>query len=159
MFQYTYETPVGILTLAEENGKLTNCNFGNNSKLPQNAEIHETPLLKRAYLQLQEYFIGKRQQFDLPLAPRGTTFQQAVWQALLSIPYGKTASYKEMAIKVGNPKACRAIGMANNKNPIGIIIPCHRVIGANGKLVGYAGGLDIKQKLLDLEQKNFFQKK
>lgn len=152
MFQYTYNTPVGILTLAEENGKLTNCNFGTDAKLPQNATIHETPLLKRAYQQLAEYFIGKRQQFELPLAPHGTSFQQTVWQALLSIPYGKTASYKEMAIEIGNPKACRAIGMANNKNPIGIIIPCHRVIGANGKLVGYAGGLDIKQKLLNLEQ-------
>lgn len=159
MFKYTYETPLGLLTLAEENGQLTHCGFGHSSKLPSNAEIQETALFKQAHHQLQEYFAGTRQEFDLPLAPLGTNFQQAAWQALLTIPYGKTASYKEIAIKVGNPKACRAIGMANNKNPIGIIIPCHRVIGANGKLVGYAGGLDIKQKLLDLEQKNFFKKK
>ncbi len=152
MFKFTYQTSFGPLTLAEENGLLTNCSFGNSPKLPQNAEVKETALLKEAHRQLEEYFAGRRRTFDLPLAPRGTAFQQAAWQALLTIPYGQTASYKEMAVKIGNPKACRAIGMANNKNPIGIIIPCHRVIGADGKLVGYAGGLDIKQKLLALEQ-------
>lgn len=153
MLKFTYQTPFGPLTLAEENERLTNCSFGNSPKLPQNAEIKETALLKEAHSQLREYFAGRRQIFNLPLAPKGTAFQQAAWQALLTIPYGQTASYKEMAVKVGNPKACRAIGMANNKNPIGIIIPCHRVIGTDGKLVGYAGGLDIKQKLLELEQK------
>ncbi len=152
MFKYSYESPFGLLTLAEENNKLTNCNFGNSPKLPQNAEIKETKLIKEAWLQLQQYFNGYRKTFELPLAPQGTTFQQAAWQALLTIPYGQTASYKDMAVKISNPKACRAIGMANNKNPIGIIIPCHRVIGSNGKLVGYAGGLDIKQKLLELEK-------
>mgnify|MGYP001041827702 CR=1 FL=1 len=152
MFKYSYESPFGLLTLAEENNKLTNCNFGNSPKLPQNAEIKETKLIKEAWLQLQQYFNGCRKTFELPLAPQGTTFQQAAWQALLTIPYGQTASYKDMAVKISNPKACRAIGMANNKNPIGIIIPCHRVIGSNGKLVGYAGGLDIKQKLLELEK-------
>lgn len=152
MFKYSYKTPLGILTLAEESDKLTNCSFGNNPKLPQNAETKETKLIKEARRQLLQYFNGKRKTFDLPLAPRGTAFQQAAWQALLTIPYGQTASYKDMAVRVGNPKACRAVGMANNKNPIGIIIPCHRVIGSNGKLVGYAGGLDIKQKLLDLEK-------
>lgn len=154
MFQYTYKTPLGPLTLAEENGSLTNCSFGTSAKLPQNADIRETKLLKEAWRQLQQYFNGERKTFNLPLAPQGTAFQQAAWQALLTIPYGQTASYKDMAIKVGNPKACRAIGMANNKNPIGIIIPCHRVIGSNGKLIGYAGGLDIKQKLLSLEKEN-----
>lgn len=152
MFKYSYESPFGLLTLAEENNKLTNCNFGNSPKLPQNAEIKETKLIKEAWLQLQQYFNGCRKTFELPLTPQGTTFQQAAWQALLTIPYGQTASYKDMAVKISNPKACRAIGMANNKNPIGIIIPCHRVIGSNGKLVGYAGGLDIKQKLLELEK-------
>ncbi len=152
MFKYSYESPFGLLTLAEENNKLTNCNFGNSPKLPQNAEIKETKLIKEAWLQLQQYFNGCRKTFELPLAPQGTTFQQAAWQALLTIPYAQTASYKDMAVKISNPKACRAIGMANNKNPIGIIIPCHRVIGSNGKLVGYAGGLDIKQKLLELEK-------
>lgn len=152
MFKYSYESPFGLLTLAEENNKLTNCNFGNSPKLPRNAEIKETKLIKEAWLQLQQYFNGSRKTFELPLAPQGTAFQQAAWQALLTIPYGQTASYKDMAVKIRNPKACRAIGMANNKNPIGIIIPCHRVIGSNGKLVGYAGGLDIKQKLLELEK-------
>lgn len=152
MFRYSYKTPLGTLTLAEENNELTNCSFGNSPKLPQNAEIKETKLIKEAWRQLRQYFNGERKTFDLPLAPRGTAFQQAAWQALLTIPYGQTASYKDMAIQVGNPKACRAVGMANNKNPIGIIIPCHRVIGSNGKLVGYAGGLDIKKKLLDLEK-------
>lgn len=154
MFKFTCQTQIGPLTLAEENGQLTHCCFGTSPKLPQNAEIKETVLLREAHRQLQEYFAGLRRIFDLPLAPEGTTFQLAAWQALLTIPYGQTASYKEMAVKVGNPKACRAIGMANNKNPISIIIPCHRVIGTGGKLVGYAGGLDTKQKLLALEQKH-----
>jgi len=88
----------------------------------------------------------------LPLAPAGTAFMQKVWNALLTIPYGETRSYKEIAIAVGNSKACRAVGMANNRNPISVVIPCHRVIGANGKLVGYGGGLDIKSYLLDLEK-------
>lgn len=153
MFKLTYKTPCGIITLIEQNNQITHCCFGSNLKLPQNTETKETPLLKKAAQQLSEYFSGQRQQFDLPLAPLGTPFQQAAWQALQSIPYGQTATYKDMAIKIGTPKASRAIGMANNKNPIGIIIPCHRVIGANGKLVGYAGGLDKKQLLLDLEQK------
>lgn len=154
MFQYTYTTPLGPLTLAEENDCLSNCSFGTSTKLAQNADIRETKLLKETWRQLQQYFNGERKTFNLPLAPHGTTFQQKAWQALLTIPYGQTASYKDMAIKIGNPKACRAIGMANNKNPIGIIIPCHRVIGSNGKLIGYAGGLDIKQKLLSLEKEN-----
>ncbi len=104
--------------------------------------------------QLDEYFEGKRQTFDIPYILEGTEFQKKAWQALTTIPYGKTASYKDMAIKVGNPKASRAIGMANNKNPITIIIPCHRVIGSSGKLVGYAGGLNMKEKVLELEAKN-----
>lgn len=106
------------------------------------------------YDQLQEYFFGKRKTFDLPLAIEGTEFQIKVWKALSEIPYGTTCSYKDIAIKIGNCKASRAVGMANNKNPIPIIVPCHRVIGASGKLVGYAGGLNIKQKLLNVENAN-----
>ena len=116
--------------------------------------ISETPLLTEAAKQLLEYFSGNRTSFDLPLAPSGTEFQQKVWQALQTIPYGETWSYKKVAEAIGNPKASRAVGMANNKNPIAIMIPCHRVIGANGKLVGYAGGLDIKSTLLELETRN-----
>ncbi len=102
--------------------------------------------------QLMEYLDGKRQDFSVKLAPVGTEFQRKVWQQLTKIPYGQTASYKDIAIKTGNPKASRAVGMANNKNPIPVIIPCHRVIGANGKLTGYAYGLAIKERLLNIEQ-------
>ena len=114
-------------------------------------EIKETPLVKKTAAQLNEYFAGKRKVFDLPLKPEGTDFQRSVWQALLTIPFGETRSYREIAVQTGNPKACRAAGMANNRNPIVIIIPCHRVIGANGDLTGYGGGLDIKKYLLELE--------
>lgn len=110
-----------------------------------------TSISDRAKTQLDEYFAGKRTMFDLPLQPVGTVFQKKVWSALCDIPYGQTRSYKEIAIAVGNERACRAVGMANNKNPIAIIIPCHRVIGSNGNLVGYAGGLDMKRSLLELE--------
>ncbi len=111
----------------------------------------ETPLLKEAFRQLQEYADGKRKDFDLPLDPHGTPFMRNVWVELLRIPYGKTASYKEIAERVGKPKACRAVGQANHGNPIAIFIPCHRVIAADGSLGGYGGGLDMKQRLLDLE--------
>jgi len=123
-------------------------------KIPEDINMGETQLLKKANQQLQEYLIGKRKIFDLPLAPRGTEFQQKVWSSLQEIPYGKTNSYKDIAKNIGNIKACRAVGMANNKNPILIFIPCHRVIGANGKLVGYAGGLNVKEKLLEIEKQN-----
>jgi len=117
------------------------------------AVLRETPLLKRAGKQLMEYLAGERKEFDLPLALEGTEFQQAVWKALLSIPYGQTRSYSQIAASIGNPKACRAVGMANNRNPVAIIVPCHRVIGADGRLVGYGSGLDIKEKLLNLEKR------
>jgi methylated-DNA-[protein]-cysteine S-methyltransferase len=106
---------------------------------------------QEAKKQLEEYFAGKRKDFDLPLQPVGTDFQQAVWMALRQIPYGHTASYADIAQAVGSPKAARATGQANNRNPIAIIVPCHRVIGRNGKLTGYAGGLDKKEFLLALE--------
>jgi methylated-DNA-[protein]-cysteine S-methyltransferase len=148
-YAFSYDSPVGRLFLAEENGALTDLSY---RPIPD-AEERETPLLKRAAVQLSEYFDGRRRIFDLPLDPRGTAFQKSVWSALQDIPYGETRSYKDIACAVGNPKACRAVGMANNKNPIAVIIPCHRVIGADGTLVGYGGGLDIKQALLDLEKK------
>lgn len=111
----------------------------------------DSPLLQKAARQLDEYFNGKRKVFDLPLLPRGTDFQLKVWKALQTIPYGETRSYGQIAAITGNPKASRAVGMANNRNPIAIIIPCHRVIGHDGSLTGYAGGLELKQKLLGLE--------
>jgi methylated-DNA-[protein]-cysteine S-methyltransferase len=112
----------------------------------------ETPLIQKAAAQIKEYFDGKRKQFKLPLAMHGTEFQLAVWHALQDIPYGETRSYKEIAASIGRPKAVRAVGMANNRNPISIIVPCHRVIGHDGKLVGYGGGLPLKQYLLELER-------
>ena len=116
--------------------------------------MDETPLIRRAAVQLQEYFAGKRKVFDLPLAPEGTSFQHRVWAVLRSIPYGQTLTYGEVAARAGNPKASRAVGMANNRNPLMIIVPCHRVIGAGGRLVGYACGLDKKEFLLNLEREH-----
>ncbi|MGB4439469.1 MAG: methylated-DNA--[protein]-cysteine S-methyltransferase, partial [Sedimentibacter sp.] len=117
-----------------------------------NMNVCETKLINNASNQLNEYLNGIRTAFDLPLNPEGTEFQKKVWTALCEIPYGETRSYKQIAEAAGNSKASRAVGMANNKNPIMIFIPCHRVIGANGSLVGYAGGLDMKEKLLALEK-------
>jgi methylated-DNA-[protein]-cysteine S-methyltransferase len=108
---------------------------------------------KKALQQLSEYFAADRQEFDLPIAPRGTPFQVRVWQELRKIPFGETASYGTIAERIGNPKACRAVGMANSKNPIPIIIPCHRIIGKDGSLTGFGGGLTVKQQLLDLESR------
>jgi methylated-DNA-[protein]-cysteine S-methyltransferase len=119
---------------------------------PQKALLQTTELLSMATIQLDEYFQGKRTTFSLPFKLTGTPFQLAVWKELQNIPYGKTTSYKEIAQKINKPKACRAVGMANNKNPLPIIIPCHRVIGSNGKLIGYAGGLNLKNYLLELEK-------
>ncbi len=111
-------------------------------------------LTEKAYVQLLEYLDGKRKEFDLPCQLHGTDFQKKVWHALCDIPYGETRTYKEIATAVGNPEASRAIGMANNKNPITLIYPCHRVIGTSGKLIGYAGGLGMKESLLKMEAEN-----
>lgn len=119
---------------------------------PQKALLQTTELLSMATIQLDEYFQGKRTTFSLPFKLTGTPFQLAVWKELQNIPYGQTTSYKEIAQKINKPKACRAVGMANNKNPLPIIIPCHRVIGSNGKLISYAGGLKLKNYLLELEK-------
>jgi methylated-DNA-[protein]-cysteine S-methyltransferase len=148
-YSFSYHTPIGLIWIAEENGVITDLSFSPKN----NTENLETTLIRRAAKQLTEYFQGSRTTFDLPLQPHGTPFQLAVWNALRDIPYGETRSYKDIAITIGNVKACRAVGMANNKNPISIIIPCHRVIGADGSLVGYGGGLDIKKSLLSLERK------
>jgi methylated-DNA-[protein]-cysteine S-methyltransferase len=112
----------------------------------------ETETLKKAAVQLMEYLRGKRTVFDVPLAPEGTAFQKQVWDALVKIPYGETSSYGKLAKDIGKPGAARAVGMANNRNPIPVIIPCHRVIGADGSLTGYGGGLPMKEKLLALEK-------
>ncbi|ASW44139.1 methylated-DNA--[protein]-cysteine S-methyltransferase [Clostridium isatidis] len=147
---FCYETVIGEITIIDNGEAIIELDFGNN--LNKDIEIKETELIKKAKKQLDEYFNGERKEFNLPLELKGTEFQRKVWKALINIPYGRTKTYKEIAIEVGNEKACRAVGMANNKNPIAIIIPCHRVIGSNNKLVGYAGGLELKEKLLSLEK-------
>jgi len=139
------------LFIAEENGKICGVSF-NKDKITDDFEKGETILLKEAVKQLSEYFDKKRKTFDLPLSLHGTDFQIKVWKALQRIPFGMTSGYAQLASAINNPKACRAVGMANNKNPIAIIIPCHRVIGSDGSLTGYAGGLNIKKLLLDLEK-------
>ena len=141
-------SPVGPLTLTQEDQALTGLHFGEH---PQQGAEDPTPLLEEAARQLEEYFAGQRKVFSLPLAPKGTEFQLRVWQALLQSPYGETRSYGELAAMVGNPKACRAVGGANHRNPLSILIPCHRVVGTGGSLTGYAGGLAIKEFLLKLE--------
>ena len=148
------QTPIGELTIGEENSKITNIIFENQGKNfdKKNCIQKETPILQKTCRQLAEYFAKERTYFSIPLAPDGTEFLQKVWKALEKIPYGETRSYKEIAEQINHPKAYRAVGMANNKNPIPIIIPCHRVISSSGTLTGYAGGLDIKSFLLELEQ-------
>lgn len=147
------DSPIGILGLVQEEDCLTEVFFGK-SESHQDYSQEETLLLKEAKKQLKAYFEGNQKIFDLPLNPKGTDFQKTVWQALLLIPYGETRSYKDIAAAIGSPKASRAVGMANNKNPLSILVPCHRVIGSSGKLVGYGGGLSIKENLLGLEKDN-----
>ena len=144
-------SPVGELTLVEENGALTGLSFGPGCLL---GEKGPSPLLEEAARQLQEYFAGCRREFSLPLAPRGTEFQRQVWHALEGIPYGETRTYGEIARAIGKSKACRAVGMANHRNPLSILVPCHRVVGADGSLTGYGGGLEAKQFLLELEKRH-----
>ena len=153
MLFWACHTALGEIFIVEENNKITHLCFQKQSFMTPDM-MQKTPLLNDAFEQLQEYLAGKRKIFNLPLCPIGTAFQKRVWQELLNIPYGETASYKEIAEKIGCTKAYRAVGLANNKNPIPIFIPCHRVIGSNGKLVGYAGGLNIKSQLLNIEALN-----
>ncbi|MBP2628090.1 MAG: ogt 1 [Firmicutes bacterium] len=147
-----YNTVIGKIGIAETGGSITNVYFEKDI-LPQNATEGETTLLVEASQQLDWFLMGKLKQFTLPLAPAGTPFMKQVWAQLCDIPYGQTATYKDVAIKMGNGKASRAIGLANNRNPIPVFIPCHRVIGSNGTLTGYRGGLGVKKRLLDIERK------
>ena len=156
IYFYETNTPIGKIGIAttENDSHITDLTWESdfeNLKKENDFQICETELIKRAKKQLFEYFEGKRKNFDLPLLKEGTPFQISVWNALEKIPYGETRSYKDIAIAIDNPKAVRAVGMANNRNKIAIFIPCHRVIGVDGKLVGYGGGLHIKQFLLELE--------
>ena len=148
---FVYHYKFCNLFIAEEDGAIRFVSFGVR-KIPKDFEKSETPLIKKTARQFDEYFKKERQIFDLPLVLHGTDFQLKVWKALQKIPYGQTRGYGELAAIIGNPKACRAVGMANNRNPIAIIVPCHRVIGHDGSLIGFGGGLELKQKLLDLEK-------
>ncbi|GAB2488315.1 methylated-DNA--[protein]-cysteine S-methyltransferase [Algoriphagus taiwanensis] len=158
----TFKTPFGDLILGAFDNQLCLCDWKYRKMRKSidariqaglNAEFVEgdSPVFADAINQLKEYFEGKRKTFDLPLLPVGTPFQNQVWKALLQIPFGKTASYLELSQQLGNPDAIRAVASANGANAISIIIPCHRIIGSDGSLVGYAGGLDAKKKLLLLE--------
>lgn len=142
-----YQTKIGRIKIAQEGDAIVEINVTDSEKESE----RETPLIKKTIKELKEYLEGKRKIFDIPIDTQGTEFQEKVWNALLEIPYGETKSYEDIAKMVGCPKGARAVGMANHNNKIIIVIPCHRVIGKNGKLVGYAGGLPVKEKLLQIE--------
>lgn len=149
MSYYHYQSKVGDLTLQSKDGYLILLAF---KKLELEDKYQEDDVIKKTIKQLEEYFNKERTQFDIKIKFENVTdFQEKVYQELLNVKYGQYKSYKEIAVNIGNPKASRAIGNANNKNPIVIIVPCHRIIGSNNQLVGYGGGLDIKQQLLELE--------
>lgn len=150
---YFHNMTIGRIGIAEENGTITNLYFESHI-IPQNVQLRETDVIKEAFRELHAYLAGDLKSFSIPLAPCGTDFMNRVWTILRGIPYGKTASYKEIAIAAGSPMAYRAVGLANNRNPIPIFIPCHRIIGADGKLTGYRGGLAVKRVLLDLEKRH-----
>lgn len=148
-----FKSPIGTLLLIGKNQVLEQLHFPNKVEgvvLDQSYQQTDE-LFSEIIRQLTEYFNGDRQKFELNLAPRGTVFQQRIWEELQRIEYGMTCSYGEIAERIGNPKACRAVGMANGRNPIPIIIPCHRIIGKDGSLTGFGGGLEVKQRLLELE--------
>ena len=147
MVTFYYQTKIGRIKIAQEGDAIVEINVTESEKESEK----ETPLIKKTIKELEEYFEGKRKFFDIPISIKGTEFQEKVWEALLRIPYGETKSYEDIAKMIGCPKGARAVGMANHNNKIIIIIPCHRVIGKNGKLIGYAGGLPVKEKLLQIE--------
>ncbi|MDR0404874.1 MAG: methylated-DNA--[protein]-cysteine S-methyltransferase [Oscillospiraceae bacterium] len=151
IWRYSYD--IGEISITDDGIGISEVSFKNKDCFNDYIE-EETALILETSKQLREYFKGKRKNFDVPLSMKGTEFQNKVWDALKLIPYGKTQTYKEIAEKINSPKACRAVGLANNKNPICIIIPCHRVVGSNNSLVGYAFGLHVKKYLLDLEKRN-----
>lgn len=149
---YFYEGIIGRYALQDTDGRLTRMWVGD--RVPSPADglfVEETALLREAKRELDAYFAGRLREFSVPLAPRGTAFQERVWQELRRIPYGQTITYGELARRIGAPQAARAVGMANGRNPLPVFIPCHRVVGAGNKLVGYTGGLDVKIALLSVE--------
>jgi methylated-DNA-[protein]-cysteine S-methyltransferase len=154
MYWHEMSSPVGPLLLAGDGSHLKLIHFqaGPHARRPEHEWMQDARPFGAVITQLGEYFAGRRRSFDLSLAPEGTTFQRTVWQALTRIPYGETVSYGELARRIGKPRASRAVGLANGANPLPIVVPCHRVIGADGSLTGFGGGLDIKRQLLALER-------
>ena len=150
-FTKAIHTPIGILILKERDGAICAIDLARESD-ERPADSAATPVLEQAAREIAEYFAGNRTEFTFPMRAKGTPFQTAVWDALLHIPFGEKKTYGQIAAEVDNPKGSRAVGMACNKNPIMIAVPCHRVVGAGGALTGYAGGLSVKEKLLKLEQ-------
>lgn len=153
MHRAKVDSPIGPILIAGDEDAITMLGRIASEKGDDWIPINRFAHFKEAAQQLDAYWSGELFEFDLPLGPKGTPFQHKVWAALRTIPYATTASYGEIARKVGSPKACRAVGAANGRNPIAIVVPCHRVIGANGTLTGYAGGLDMKRRLLDHERR------
>lgn len=147
------ETPAGLLGIAEADGAVTNLWF-ETDRLPDIRPAPPTPAISRAAAELLAYFAGELREFTVPLAPRGTPYMTRIWELLRRVPYGGTATYGEIAALSGNPKAARAVGLANNRNPVPLFIPCHRIVGSGGKLTGYRGGLELKRRLLGLEKGN-----
>ena len=144
---------IGKLTIMEKNGKIVRIKLNRPPEPAIHAVEEETSLIAEAVSQLSAYFEGRLKTFDLPLDMSGTPFRMKTWEALKTIPYGETRSYGDIARQISQPKACRAVGMANHNNPVAIVVPCHRVIGSDGSLTGYGGGLPIKRQLLDLEKR------
>ena len=149
------DSPLGELTLLSDGDRLVGLYLPMHKGAPPDTSSWQWDAgpFREAVAQLAQYFAGDRQDFDLPLGATGTPFQQQVWSALTTIPYGATATYRDIAVAIGSPKAVRAVGLANGRNPISIVVPCHRVVGTNGSLTGYGGGLAAKQHLLDLESR------
>lgn len=151
---YTFKSPIGFLTICEKDSQLTNLYLQQADTEIMKSFEQRSDFLYEAYRQLNEYFAGRRRTFELPVNCAGTAFQKAVWQELQKIPYGETRSYEDIAVAIGNKKAVRAIGQANGRNPIMIVVPCHRVIRKNGDISGFACGEEAKQYLLNLEKQN-----
>ena len=152
-----YDSPIGTLKITETNGKITTLYPNREIDHSQHNSEQHSELLAEACRQLDEYFQGKRKNFNLPIGYAGTPFQERVWRELKNIPYGETRSYEDIAVQIGSPKAVRAVGQANNRNPILLMIPCHRVIHKNGDISGFACGIETKKYLLDLERLYFFK--
>jgi len=152
-----YDSPLGPMILVASDEALVGLYFTGQKYVPDQSRWHADPglpVIRTAVTELDEYFAGTRETFDVPIAPAGTAFQRAVWDAISRVPYGETITYGELARRVGRPGSARAAGAATGQNPVGVIVPCHRIVGAGGTLTGYAGGLDRKRALLTLEMKH-----